>query len=434
MRIRRRRVLELPSTAIGLLAFLALLALLALLVCAAGACSTDTGSQHGPAFGDLPPDDGPTDGGREARARLPDGAPAPGDDDDSAPPGPSCASGTLAILAGDDGQLSAAIQTRGGAWSVSSIQGGAAKSKPALVAVGGAFLGVTDGAGDALQWTRWSAGTWTNAASTGNAGVKGAPSLAVAGTKAHVVYSAGPNANRDYAHGVYDGTSFDGATDPVGPPLSFGTVSAGLTAVGSSIVFLENGSDHGLYGRQYDGTWSASSAVFGAGSVGSDPPATPEIVNVSGAFDVVAVYAEKDTKILSYATRDGTSHAWAAPLDAAHQIDPLAQTAEKFALALINPTTLALAFRSQDGKGFVSTGTIGASSVTWTQASPVGGGGTAPDVDSTPAVAKGVCGDDAALVYASGGAVRVTRLRGGAWQPAETIGNLGGSRVAIASE
>jgi hypothetical protein len=403
------------------------------MVVGAGACSSDGGSTHGPSYGDLPPDPLVEGGAREGGHRLPDGAVVPGDDDDGGPLPPACASGTVALLAGDDGTLSAAVQKQGGPWATSSVSGGAAKSKPALVAFGDGFLAVTHGEADSLQTTRYSGGTWSGATSFGVAGVKGAPELAVLGSKAHVVYSAGPGDNRDYSHGINDGTSFDGAADPVGPPLSFGTVSAGLGAVSGALAFVENGSDHGLYGRSYDGAWSTPSAVFGAGTVGADVPATPELVAVSGGgFDAVAIFAEKDTHIVSYATRAAAApHAWSAPLDAAHQVDPQAMTDQKLSLTLVNATTLLVAFRAQDGKGYASLGTVNGSAVTWTPSAPLGA--TAPAVDSTPAVAPGVCGDDAVAVYASSGSIHVVRLRGTSWGTGETVSGISGARVAIAT-
>jgi hypothetical protein len=354
-----------------------------------------------------------------------------------APPGPSCASGTVAILAGDDTKLTAAVQSRGGAWGTWTVNGGAAKSKPALVAFGGAFLGVSRGPNDNLQTTTFT-GTWSDAATFGNSGVKGAPSLTVTGTKAHVVYSAGDNAA--YAHGIHDGTSWNAATEAVGPPPSVGTVSAGLVGVGTELVMLENGFDNaGLYERSWTGSWGASNGVFGAGTVGPNPAATPEAVAVTGAFDVVAVYVKEGTHSLWFATRDSTSaHTWIGGFSTTcpgcgAEIDALARTDEKLSLTLVNPTTVMAAFRAQDGNGYVVVGTLGASGVSWTTAAPVGGGSAAPAVDSSPAVAPGVCGDDAIAVYASSGAIRVTRLRGATWTTPETIPTIAGSRVAVAT-
>lgn len=392
-------------------------------------CTTDNGDNtYGPDYGPLPKRDGATDADEdlEGGPADPDGAPGEAGGEEAAAP---CTSGTIAVLAGNDGALTGAVQEKNGAWATAAIAGGAAKSKPALVAFGGGFLGVTHGTGDALQSTTY-AGSWSAAASFGNAGVKGAPSLAVAGTKAHVVYAAGAGANRDFAHGIHDGTSWNAATAQVGPPLSFGTVSAGLAAVGSEVVFAENGSDQGLYVRSFETSWSSSAAVNGAGTVGSTFAGTPELITVEGTFDLVLAYTDNNpSKGIAFATRDDSApKSWKNGGNIAN-----ASTTEKLASASVGPFTVLLTFRGEDGKGYYTQGTMGLNNdVRWSTVQPIGGG-AAFAVDSTPAVAKGVCGDDAVVAYASGGVVRVTRLRGTTWTPAETVGGATGSRVAIAT-
>jgi hypothetical protein len=387
---------------------------------------------HGPSFGDLPQDDASADARVRADAgRLPDGAAKPPDpEEEGGGELPTCASGTVAVLAGDDGALGGAVQDRGGAWVAAPIPGSAAKSKPALTAFGAGFLAVTHGPGDVLQTTTF-AGTWSPIATIGAAGVKGAPSLAVVGANAHVVYAAGPDDHRDFMHGIHDGGGWNAATAPVGNPptipASFGTVSAGLAAVANQAVFVENGSDEGLYVRSFAGTWSGATPVFGAGTVGSTLPATPEAVALEGKFDLLIVYVEKTTRRLSFATREAAS----AALVGGTNIDANANTAEKLALALVSPTEAIVTFRGQDGKGYYSQATIG-DPVTWSIPAAIGGD-VAPVVDSTPAVARGVCGDDAVVVYASSGAILARRLRGTTWSAAESIGGISGSRVGVAT-
>ena len=425
----RRPLLFLSSRAVVVSGFvyLGLLGLLGGLAgVAASACATDNGDNtYGPDYGPLPKSDGAADADDVSE----DGPTDPDDAGDEEDAPAACTSGTTAVLAGNDGALTAAVQEKNGAWVTSTIAGGAAKSKPALVAFGAGFLGATHGAADALQSTTYDGAGWSGASAFGNAGVKGAPTLAVAGTKAHVVYSAGTGANRDFAHGVHDGTSWNAATAQVGPPPSFGTVSAGLAAAGSEVVMAENGSDNGLYVRSFDGSWSASSGIVGAGTLGSTIPATPEIVAVDGAFDLLLVYVEKDTYRIASATRDAASKAWVDR----DPIQDAATTEEKLSLARISPSTVLLTFRGQDDNGYYAQATIGAGTVTWSAPQPIGGAGPFA-VDSTPAVAKGVCGDDAVVAYATGGVVRVTRLRAGTWTSPEAVGTASGTRVAIATK
>lgn len=164
-----------------------------------------------------------------------------------------------------------------------------------------------------------------------------------------------------------------------------------------------------------------------ANSIGNDLPTPPVLVGAEGAVNLVAVYVEQTTRRLSYATRDAGSKAW-TDHDVVHM---LATTAEPFSAARIGQATFMVAFKGQDGNGYYAQGLMGAAgTIAWNAAQPIGGGVNVA-VDSAPAVAKGVCGDDAIVVYASGGAVKATRLRGPSWTTPETIAGASGSRVAV---
>lgn len=402
------------------------------------ACSTDNGDNtHGPDV-QFPKKDATVIDGRTV---LPDGAIVEPEDDSGGgkqdgssggldpDTGVPCLSGTVAVLAGNDTALGGSVQEKAGAWNTMAIANGAAKSKPSLVAFGSGFLGVTHGAGDALQSTTANGTTWAAAAGFGNAGVKGSPTIALVGTQAHVVYAAGAGANRDFSHAIHDGVSFNAGTAQVGPPLSFGTVSAGLAGAGTDAVFAENGSDEGLYVRSFTGgAWGAATAVVGAGTVGSTIPATPELVGVEGKWDLLLVYVAKTTRFISFAMRDATNKTWTD----GDSVGNAVTTNEKLSLSRVGQFTVLVTFRGQDGKGYYTQGTVNANNISWSAAAPIGGG-AALAVDSAPAAAKGVCGDDAVVAYASGGVVSVTRLRGAAWTTPEVVTNLAGARVAIAT-
>lgn len=402
------------------------------------ACATDNGSNiFGPAFGPNDKDasassssSSSSGGGGDPDGGSPDGG---GGNDAGGDASAPCTSGTVAVLAGNDSALSGAVQDKGGAWSGAAIAGGVAFSKPALVAFGQGFLGVTHGTGGALQSTAFT-NAWSAATAFGNGGVKGPPALAVAGASAHVVYSAGPSSNRDFFHGIHDGNAWNAATATVGisPDQSFGTVGAGLAGVGNTVVFVENGSNHKLYTRTYDGGWPAGAAteIAGASTVGTDLPTPPVVVGAEGKNDLVAVYVQYDTRRLSYATRDATSKTWSN----GGVIHNDATTAEPFSVARIGQSTFLVTFKGQDGNGYYLQGTVnGAGAFTWNAAQPIGGGATVA-VDSAPAVAKGVCGDDAIAVFASSGAVKATRLRGTTWTSPEFVTGASGTRVAVATK
>ncbi|MBX3225952.1 MAG: hypothetical protein KIT84_29750 [Labilithrix sp.] len=407
------------------------------------ACETDNGdTTHGPDIGTLPDAGG--------RRKLPDGAiveadgaPVQGDDDDDdddddTGPG-ACTTGLTAVLAGNDTTLSGAVRTGDGAWTGGAIAGGAAKSKPALVAFGAGFLAATRGADDKLQSLTASGTAWSAPAVIGLGLVKGPPSLTVAGTRAHLVYTS----DSFFKHGIYEGTSWNAADAPVGTgtgagEFSFGTFSGGLAAVGSEVVFAENGGDNGLYARTYGSAWSAAVPVFGAGTVGSTG-ATPEIAPISaGKSDLVIVYAyKKETpasqNAIAFATRQPAEteqeKKWG---NAETQYVSGVLTAEKFFLTAISATSVILTFRGDDGNAYYTQGSANGDAVEWTSPAAIGGAPTA--VDTAPAVAKGACGDDAVFAYATASAVSTVSLKAGAWSTPSAVTGTTGTHVAIATK
>jgi len=398
------------------------------------ACSTDNGDNvFGPQFGpnganDASADGAPITGDDDGGGTTTDGGGDDGASGDSAVP---CTAGTVGVLAGGDAALTGAIRTGNGAWTGAAISGGSATDKPALVAFGSGFLGVTRGTGDVLVSTAYTT-SWSTATTFGNSGVKGPPALTVVGTSAHLVYSAGSGPNRDYAHGIHDGNAWNTADAIVGTGVandhSFGTVGAGLGTAGTTVVFVENGTDYNLYTRTFDSAWSGATQITGASSIGADVPTPPVLVSATTAWDVVAVYVAKTTRRLSYATRDSGTKAWTDR----GVIHDFATTNEPFTFARISSSSYVVAFRGQDNNGYYANGTVnGSGGITWTAAQSIGGGGPVA-VDATPAIAKGICGDDAIVVYATSSTVKATRLRGTTWTPAENVTGASGGHVAVA--
>jgi hypothetical protein len=107
-------------------------------------------------------------------------------------------------------------------------------------------------------------------------------------------------------------------------------------------------------------------------------------------------------------------------------------TGEQFSVASISATKLVVTFRGKDNqRPYYMTGTIGPSAITWSAPAPLLA--DTSTVDSTPAVAKGVCGDDAIAVFASAGQVKATRYRAGAWSVPEPVSGASGTRVAVST-
>jgi hypothetical protein len=397
------------------------------LACALVLACTDNGATtHGPTFGAFPEREGGTEPGPGEET---DGGPTEADAGGDAA---ACSAGSVALLAGGSSTLVGAIQDRNGPFTASALGSATVSSKPALVAFGTGFLGVSRDANDALRSVRYTS-SWSAPETIGVAGVKGAPSLAVNGTTALVVYSAGAGSDRFFWSGTHDGNGWDAAStrvsaDGTQPNQSYGTVSGGLASAGSEIVFAENGTNEKLYVRPFvSATWGAAKQVAQSDTMGGSLEATPELVAHDGAFDLAVVYVRKTTRQFAYATRATANNPNGDWVDGGI-FDPLATTAEKFSVARISPTLIVVAFRGQDGNGYLTGGTISGTTITWTPAQPIGGA-----VTSTPAVAKGVCGDTAVIAFAQGGSIKVTRLRGASWSTPETVPNAFGTHVAIAT-
>lgn len=402
------------------------------------ACATDNGDNvHGVQYGPTPTRDGGEAGPfpeEEGGPTSDAGDAATKDGSDATSP---CTSGTVAVLAGrgtPTPSLSGSIQDKGGAWTGSAIAGGAAESTLALVAFGSGFLGVTHGAADTLLSTTYAT-SWSAPASFGVAGVKVGPTLAIVGTKAHVVYTAGAGASSDFYHGVNGGSGWDAANDPVGSPPSFGAFPAGLAAAGTELGFAQAGTNNGLYYQSWSGAWSmykGPDTIDGVDGAGAAEAASPALATVDGKFDVVLAYANKDgLNKIRWVARDATTKIFTAPEDVNGSNTTYASTLEPIALTRVGTFTLLLTFRGNDGKGYYASGTLGATTITWSSPAPLATGGVA--VDTTPRAAKGVCGDDAVIAFASSGAVKVVRLRGSTLTAPETVLGAAGTRVAIAT-
>jgi hypothetical protein len=400
------------------------------------ACATDNGDAvHGQQFGPVPErPDGATDG----PVSSDEGGPMPGPDGglgeaggDAAPDGPPvtpCTAGTIAVLAGTDTTLTSAIQIKGGTWSGAAVASGAATSPPALVSLGTGFVGLVRGASDALQAVSY-AGTWSAATAVGANTALSTPALAVLGTKVEAAVREGaPDVNQFYRV-ENAGTSWDGTADPVTPPMgtqSFGLGAPAIAAVGTELVLAQDGTNNGLYVQSWDGAvWSGTTAITGAGTLASG---TPALLSLTGTFDLVLLYPDNTANnVIGFATRNAGSKAWsngAVTQGAAMSSEPLSVTS-------LSATTLLVTFRGNNQRPYFMIGTLGATTIAWTV--PAALLPDASSVDSPPAIAKGVCGDDAVAVYASGGQIKATRYRANAWSAPESVSGASGSRVSVAT-
>jgi hypothetical protein len=410
------------------------LPLLGSLLCAAlvpgvllAACATDNGDAvHGPQFGPTPErPDGAIEGSVDP---VPEGGPGPSDgsSEGDAPISP-CTAGTVVVLAGNDGALSGAAQVAGGAWTGAAITGGAAKNHPSIVPFGTGFLALTRGPADKLMSVTFGGSSWGAATAVGSETTIGAPALAVVGTKAHAVYLVA-GAPSYFFRVENAGTSWS-AAQPVtsGATQSFGQSAGSLSAAGAELVFAQDGGDNdGLYTQRYDGTWSPGTPVVGAGTLTTAPPTLAAIDG--GKFDTVLIYADNTANhVIGFTTRDATTKLWST----ATVTNALAQTGDQPSLARVSPTGLVATFRGNDQRPYTMRGTIGASAISWS--APVPLLADTSTVDGPPAIAKGVCGDEAIAVFASGGQVKATRFRGTSWTVPEAVSGASGTRVSVST-
>lgn len=397
------------------------------------ACATDNGdSVHGPQFGP-PPErldggstaaDGPAPGEEGGPATNPEGGPDAGDATT-----PTCTSGTVAVLAGNDSSLTGAVQINGGAWTGAAIAGGAAKSVPSLVAFGTGFVGLTRGPSDALQSVTYGA-SFSAATAVGSLTTIGSPALTVLGTSAQAVYLSGAPDPNKFLRIENTGASWTTTGDPVisaSDAQSFGPTSGTIAAAGADLAFAQDGSNEGLYQRvRSAGAWSPAEAIMGAGTFATGAP--PALVAVDGKLDLVLLYADNTANhVIGYATRDSVTKKWSN----AAVTQATAQTGEQMSVARISQTVVLVTFRGNNARPYTMTGTLGASSITWSLPVPLLA--DTSTVDSVPAVAKGVCGDDAIAVFATGGQIKATRYRSNAWTVPTTVTGASGSRVSVAT-
>jgi hypothetical protein len=140
------------------------------------------------------------------------------------------------------------------------------------------------------------------------------------------------------------------------------------------------------------------------------------------------LYPDNTTNhVIGYATRGAVSKSWSnGTLTHAD-----AQTAEPMSVARLSTSTVLVAFRGNDQRPYFMIGTLGGVSITWSAPAALLADTSA--VDSAPAVAKGVCGDDAIVVFASGGQVKAMARRGTTWSVPGTVPGVAGSHVSVAT-
>lgn len=312
----------------------------------------------------------------------------------------------------------------GTGWTSSTLSG-ATNDAPAVALINATtavgLIRSTANGGE-LRFTTWSGGSWSPLAALGT-GVttRAAPALATTGTSASAVFHGD-----DFKHyfGKY-ASSWSPIAEPVGGAAqqSFGPSPAGIAPIGSDAVIAFAGNDHDLYDqRRVGGVWQGAQAH----ALGGVITLSPTIVATSGNLDLMIAFVRNTDARIVYITHGGAG--WSAPA----VVDTNALTNDPVSLAALPGGGAVLGYRGQNGKIYWSRFTASATPP-WSP--PTGITATNFDTPAPPAVAPGISGADAEMVFidAASGSAKHARLNGTTWSAPTTIGGSGLTRVAAAS-
>ena len=332
--------------------------------------------------------------------------------------------GVVLVLAGGGASIFAGEYHPGSGWTTGTLADATADA-PAVALTGKtSAIGVirSTGAGGEVRFTSWSPGAWTSfSALSANVIARAAPALSASGAAVSLAFQGA-----DYKH--YFGAhlaSWSPNNEPVGGTAnqSFGPSPASIATLGADAILAFAGNDHDLYEQTRSG--GAWQGAHGHG-LGDALLLAPTIVALTSGPDLMIAFVRSSDARVVYTTRTGS--AWTAPAP----IDANALSDEAVSLAALPGGGAVLAYRGQNGKAYWSR-YAPTPSPSWTP--PAGITATNYSTPSPPAVAPGVSGADAEMVFIDGatGAANHARLTGTTWSTPMPIGGSGLTRVAAAS-
>ena len=320
-------------------------------------------------------------------------------------------------------------QALGSCDMLDAVEGVSVGSRPAIVPFGGGLLGVfatsTTSFIESTVFTPGAMSVWsppsTIPAVTGSdaaATEMGAPGLAVLGATAHLVYEG---SNDKFYHGVYSGSAWGPASDPVGGSGSsqaFGPPAAAATAaVGTTLYAAYDGGNGGLYvttwtGSGSSGSWTPAVGIMMAG-VATAPAVPPTMIALTGgAADLMLVYEVPATNLLYSVvhTPGGSAGTWAAPVE----VNAAASSATAVSLAPLTGGGVVMVYLGKtDSFPYYSLYSPSASPA-WTAPAKVDPNSL--PLASAPTVTSGAaCGVDAIAALAEPAGVELVTLAAGHW-------------------
>jgi hypothetical protein len=356
---------------------------------------------------DVAVDGQPTDASHDARVDVA----VPTVDASACPNG----MGTIALVGGMSTIAFGATSVNGEAWRVSPFSQDSVGAAPTVVPYGTGFLTLfSDATTGFIKSSLWSAGTmaWSAplpvpAAGGGTSTEVGSPSLSLLGASGELVYQG---MNKDYFHGVYDGSTWGVANDPVGGSAmqDTGPSPPSSATAGGVLYAVFGGTNNGLYVDTWTaaGGWTGATGVMGAG-VG---PVSPTVIALSGgSADLMIVYIENTTTYLK-STAHTPGSGWSTPV----QVSATAIGATPVSLAPLPNGVVVMVYEGTNGLPYSSTYTPGAGTP-WS--SPISVYPNSLPLQSPPTVAPGVCGVDAIAALVETPGVEIVTLSSGVWSP-----------------
>jgi hypothetical protein len=331
--------------------------------------------------------------------------------------------GVLVMLAGGGATVLAGEYHPGAGWMTTTLTDATTDGPAIALTSSTSAIGIirSTSNGGELRSTDWAPpGSWLSfTAVSATVTTRATPAIAASGTSAAAVFQG-----NDFKHYfALHGATWSPVAEPVGGTAaqSFGPSPAAITALGADVVIANAGNNGDLYDQtRTGGAWMTANG-HGLGSVVT---LTPAIITPTAGPELMIAFVRKTDARIVYTTRTGGI--WTAPA----QIDVNALTNDPVSLVALPAGRAVAAYRGQDGKLYASRFDPAATPV-WSPPAAV----FTPNVatPSTPALAVGLAGADAEMVYidGAGGAAKHTSLTGTTWSVPVTIGGAGLTHAAV---